>query len=53
MPHKKTEGGGKKLPELHFDVCFMGDEGEKGGVVQRSWAVRPGWAMPQVGGPVP
>ena len=30
MPHKKTEGGGKKLPELHFDVCFMGDEGEKG-----------------------
>jgi hypothetical protein len=28
MPHKKTDGD-RALPELHFDVCFLGDESKR------------------------
>jgi hypothetical protein len=26
ISHKKSEGSEKRLPELHFDFCFLGDE---------------------------
>ena len=30
LPHRRAREEGKKLPELHFDFCFLGDEGKKG-----------------------
>jgi hypothetical protein len=26
MAHRKTDGAEKRLPEIHFDFCFLGDE---------------------------
>jgi hypothetical protein len=26
MPHHKTDGAVKRLPAIHFDFCFLGDE---------------------------